>query len=210
NKMKIIDISLPLNNQTPVYPKNVPVYVSVHQKMPENSSHLSSITFGSHSGTHVDAPAHQIEGAPTLESFPLENFLGDCRVLDFSNEGEEGITREFLESKNIIAGERILLKTKNSLRGFKEFYDDFIYLDGDGADYLANIGVLLVGIDALSIKKKGGPDNRPHTSLLSKNIPIVEGLDLSLAEEREYELVCLPLNFTNIEGAPARAILIEK
>lgn len=208
--MKIIDISIPLNNDTPVYPKNVPVSVSVHQKMPEGSSHLSSITFGSHSGTHIDAPAHQIEGAPTLENFPLENFVGQCRVLDFSQQKEEGVTKTFLDRKDIRTGERILLKTKNSIRGFKEFYEDFVYLDGDAADYLAGLSVLLVGIDALSIKKKGGKDNRGHTSLLSKNIPIVEGLDLSQAKEGEYELICLPLKFTNIDGAPARAILIKK
>lgn len=208
--MKIIDISLPLNNNTPVYPKNVPVSVSVHQKMPEASSHLSSITFGSHSGTHIDAPAHQIQGAPNLEIFPLENFIGKCRVLDFSNSDEEGVTKKMLEEKNIKTGERVLLKTKNSIRGFKEFYDDFIYLDGDAADYLAQLQILLVGIDALSIKKKGGSDNRAHISLLSKNIPIIEGLDLSQAKEGEYELVCLPLKFTDIEGAPARAILIKR
>jgi arylformamidase len=119
-------------------------------------------------------------------------------------------TLEFLKSKKIQTGERILLKTKNSIRGFKEFYNDYIYLDGNSADYLAELKVLLVGIDSLSIKKRGGADHRPHTSLLSKNIPIIEGLDLSSVAEGEYELFCLPLNFTDIEGGPARAVLIER
>lgn len=208
--MRIIDISLPLNNDTPVYPRNLPVSLSVHQKMPEATSHLSAINFGSHSGTHIDAPAHFLQGAFTLDKIPLDNFVGPCRVLDFSKEKGESVTKEMLEKKNIIAGERILLKTKNSIRGFKEFYSDYVYLDGDGADYLASLDILVIGIDTLSIKKSGGPDNRPHLSFLSKNIPIIEGLDLSGAEEGEYELVCLPLKFTDIEGAPARAILIKK
>ncbi len=208
--MKIIDISLPLNNQTPIYPGNVPVSVSIHHAMPEHATQLSSITFGSHSGTHIDAPAHAITGAPALDKIPLENFVGTCRVLDFSNDLAEGVTQSFLESKNIKPGERILLKTRNSIRGFKEFYDDYVYLDGDAADYLASLGVQLVGIDALSIKKRGSTDHRPHLSLLSKNIPIVEGLNLSEVAEGEYELYCLPLNFTNIDGAPARAILIQR
>ena len=208
--MKIIDISLPLNNQTPIYPGNVPVSVSIHHAMPEHATQLSSITFGSHSGTHIDAPAHAITGAPALDKIPLENFVGTCRVLDFSNDLAEGVTQSFLESKNIKPGERILLKTRNSIRGFKEFYDDYVYLDGDAADYLASLGVQLVGIDALSIKKRGSTDHRPHLSLLSKNIPIVEGLNLSEVAEGEYELYCLPLNFTNIDGAPARAILIQE
>lgn len=208
--MKIIDISLALNDQTPVYPRNLPISVSVHQKMPEASSHLSAITFGSHSGTHIDAPAHCIEGTDTLDKIPLEKFIGPCRVLDFSSESGEAVTLDMLKNKNIRSGERILLKTKNSVRGLKEFYSDYVYLNGDAADYMASLDILLVGIDTLSIKKSGGPDNRPHLSFLSKNIPILEGLDLSKAEEGEYELLCLPLNFTGIEGAPARAVLIKK
>lgn len=208
--MKIIDISLPLNNQTIVYPRNVPVSVSIHQKMPEASSFLSSITFGSHSGTHVDAPAHVIPGAITLEKIPLENFIGQCRVLDFSKEIGEAVTRQMLAKKSIKKSERVLLKTRNSLRGFEKFYEDYVYLDGDAADYLASLDVLVVGIDSLSVKKRGSTDNRPHLSLLSKNIPIIEGLDMSLVSEGEYELYCLPLRFMGIEAAPARAVLISR
>jgi len=181
--------------------------------MPEYATQLSSITLGSHTGTHIDAPAHAVAGALTLDKIPLSNFIGPCWVLDFSKEdGNKSVTKEMLENKlkdkNIEKGERILLKTKNSLRGFKEFYDDYVYLDGDAADYLGSLSVLLVGIDALSIKARGGSDHRPHTSLLAKNIPIVEGLDLVSVKEGKYELVCLPLNFTDIDGAPARAVLI--
>lgn len=208
--MKIIDISLPLNNDTPVYPGNVPVAVSIHHAMPEHATQLSSITFGSHTGTHIDAPAHAILGAATLDKIPLKNFIGPCRVLDFSKNEGECVTKEFLETKNIKKDERILLKTRNSIRGFQEFYEDYVYLDGEAADHLASLGVILVGIDALSIKKRGSNDHRPHLSLLSKNIPIIEGLDLSATLEGEYELFCLPINFTNIDGAPARAILLER
>jgi arylformamidase len=208
--MKIIDISLPLNNDTPIYPGNVPLSVSMHHAMPQYATALSSITFGSHTGTHIDAPAHAVVGAITLDQIPLGNFVGPCRVLDFSEKDGECITTEMLQEKNIKSGERILLKTKNSVRGFKEFYDDYVYLDGDAAEYLAGLNGVLVGIDSLSIKKRGGTDQRPHTALLLKDIPILEGLDLREAQEGEYELVCLPLNFTGIDGAPARAILIQK
>ncbi len=208
--MKIIDISLPLNNDTPTYPGNVPLSVSIHHAMPEYPTQLSSIIFGSHTGTHIDAPAHAIAGMPSLDKIPLDKFIGPCRVLDFSESSGESITQEMLQKKNIKTDERILLKTRNSIRGFREFYDDYVYLDGDAADYLAKAGIALIGIDSLSIKKRGGPDQRPHTSLLSKNIPIVEGLDMGTVAEGEYELICLPLNFTDIDGAPARAVLIEK
>lgn len=208
--MKIIDISLPLNNSTPVYPGNVPLSVSIHHAMPEHATQLSSITFGSHTGTHIDAPGHAIAGAPMLDELPLEIFVGPCRVLDFSNEQGEAVTTEMIKNENIKKGDRVLLKTRNSTRGFTDFYDDYVYLDGDAAEYLVGLGVSLVGIDALSIKKRGGSDHRPHTALLSKNIPIIEGLDFSKVTSGEYELVCLPLNFTGIDGAPARAMLIQK
>jgi arylformamidase len=208
--MKIIDISLPLNNSTPVYPGNVPLSVSIHHAMPEHATQLSSITFGSHTGTHIDAPGHAIALAPMLDDIPLEIFVGPCMVLDFSNEQGEAVTTEMLKNENIKKGDRVLLKTRNSTRGFTDFYDDYVYLDGDAAEYLVGLGVSLVGIDALSIKKRGGSDHRPHTALLSKNIPIIEGLDFSKVTSGEYELVCLPLNFTGIDGAPARAILIQK
>jgi arylformamidase len=208
--MKIIDISLPLNNSTPVYPGNVPLSVSIHHAMPEHATQLSSITFGSHTGTHIDAPGHAIAGAPMLDDIPLEIFVGPCILLDFSNEQGEAVSMEMLKNENIKKGDRVLLKTRNSTRGLKDFYDDYVYLDGDAAEYLVGLGVSLVGIDALSIKKRGGSDHRPHTALLSKNIPIIEGLDFSKVDSGEYELICLPLNFTGIDGAPARAILIQK
>ena len=208
--MKIIDISLPLDNNTPIYPGNMPLSLSVHHAMPEHATHLSSITFGSHTGTHIDAPSHAIPGGKNLDDLSLNIFIGTCRVLDFSDNTEEAVTLDFLKNKNIKPGERILLKTKNSVRGFREFYDDYIYLDGDAAEYLSSLPLLLVGIDSLSIKKRGGEDQRPHTALLQKNIPIIEGLDLASVSEGEYELFCLPLKFIGIEGSPARAILIEK
>jgi arylformamidase len=210
--MKIIDISLPLVNGMPVYSNNVPLSVSIHQSMPPSATQLSSITMGSHTGTHIDAPGHAVAGAPMLDGIALETFVGPARVLDFSLVTSAGgaVSLEMLKDKNIQRGERILLKTFNSTRGFDNFYEDYVYLSGDAADYLAEIGVTLVGIDALSIKQRGSTDHRPHTSLLSQNIPVIEGLNLSKVAEGVYELYCLPLKFIGIDGSPARAILIEQ
>ena len=64
-------------------------------------------------------------------------------------------------------------------------------------------------IDFLSIKQRGSSDNRPHTELLSKNIPIIEGLNLKEVEEGEYQLIAIPLAFTAIDGSPTRAVLVR-
>lgn len=205
---KIIDISLALGNGTIVYPDNVPITLEEHAHMPEKRSHLSKITMGSHSGTHIDAPKHAIIGGATIDALPLRAFVGPCRVIDYTA-SKEAITIDDLKKAEVKRDERILAKTSNSARGFEKFYDDYVYLDGDAADYLAELGIALFGIDYISIKKRGSADNRAHTSLLKKSIPIIEGLDLSSAPPGEYTLVCLPLKFVGLEGAPARAILLK-
>lgn len=205
---KIIDISIDLSNKTIVYPNNIPLSIETHAHIPESTTHLSKIIMGTHTGTHVDAPMHAVLNASTLDQIPLESFIGICRVIDVTHRGPgESVKKEDLGE--IFPGERILLKTSNSIRGFENFYEDYVYLDGDAADWLAEIGIKIIGIDYLSIKQKGSKDQRPHTSLLQKNIPIIEGINLNHVGAGEYELICLPLKFTGVEGGPVRAILRE-
>lgn len=205
---RIFDISLPLSETTIIYPNNVPLKIETHAHMPESTTHLSKITMGTHTGTHVDAPMHAVLEAASLDQIPLENFIGICRVVDATHRmAGESVKKEDLG--DVVAGERLLIKTSNSVRGFDHFYDDYVYLDGDAADWLAYIGVQLVGIDYLSIKQRGSKDQRPHTCLLEKNIPIIEGINLNHISAGRYEIICLPLKFIGVEGGPARVILRE-
>lgn len=207
NYSQLIDISLPLHEGTIVYPGNPQIEI---QAMPSatSGSVISKIVFGSHTGTHVDAPQHVIQNGESLDEIALETFVGNCRVIDCTAD-KESVSRETLETANIQKGERILLKTTNSLRGFEEFYDDYIFVSPEATTYLAEQEISLVAIDYLSIKQRGSKDNSPHTNLLSKNIPIIEGVDLSKVQAGEYFLVLLPLKFMSIDGAPARAILMK-
>lgn len=171
----------------------------------------TEMTLGSHTGTHIDTPAHVFPGKGGIEAYSLAAFLGPCRVLDMRHRDfGDAIRREDLEQVSVAAGERILAKTKNSERGFERFYDDYVYLDGDAAEYLAAIGIALFGIDSLSVKQRGSSDNRPHTALLGRTIPVLEGLDLSAALPGAYTLVCLPLAVPYIDGALARAVLLPE
>lgn len=206
--MKIFDISVPLNEKTVIYPGNVPLEISVHHEMPEHATHLSKIVMGTHTGTHVDAPSHALKEGVSLDQIPLETFVGPCRVIDFTK-SVGSVSVSDLKDADVKKGERILAKTANSLIGFEKFRDDYIFLSGDGADYLAELGITLFGIDYFSVKQRGSNDHRPHTSLLAKNIPIIEGLDLSKVPAGEYLLFCLPLKFTGVEGGPARVILTK-
>ncbi|HYC34167.1 MAG TPA: cyclase family protein [Candidatus Paceibacterota bacterium] len=207
---KIIDISLSLKPAMIAYPGNPEFEISRVQDIDCGaSSNVSKITLGSHTGTHIDAPLHSIKNGAPIERLSLDCFFGPSRVIDATNE-EGSVSLSFVESKGIQKRERILFKTKNSLLGFDTWRDDFVFLSPEASEYLAKLEVALVGIDYLSIKQKGSKDNRPHTEFLSLNIPILEGIDLSLAEEGEYILAALPLKIENGDGAPARAVLIAK
>jgi arylformamidase len=201
----IIDISLPVHPTMPIYPGNQQTSFDTIKK--PSGSQLTTITIDSHAGTHIDAPVHAgLDGV--IEAFPLETFYGPCRVIELFN--TELIQAADLENEHIQSGERILFKTDNSLRGFNDFHESWTAVSTDAAEFLADKGVALVGIDWFGIKQKNAPDNRAHTALLEKNIPILEGIDLSNAEEGTYTLAALPIAYQGIDGAPVRAVLIKE
>lgn len=201
---QIFDISLPVKPGGITYPGNPEVTFESQDTL---TSVITLIGFGSHTGTHIDAPSHaKIENGATIDELDLGLFHGPARVLDVTS-AIESVKVSDLENKNVQTGERVLLKTTNSARLGEGFFPDFVFLSPEAAEYLASQGVILVGIDSLSIKQKGNPDNRPHTNLLERGIPILEGLDLSQVNEGEYVLTAFPLKFQGIDGSPCRAIL---
>lgn len=196
-----------MTKDTVVYPGNPPFETEV--SVSESSkSRLTKLSFSSHFGTHIDAPNHADQTKGGIESFDLSLFVGPCRVLDCTK-SIGSVTQQDLVSHNVQHGERILLKTNNSLRGLSTFYEDFIYLHPEAAGYLVEKHIGLVGIDYFSIKQRGSADNRPHTALLAADIPIIEGIHLSHVEPGVYELIALPLSLEGIDGSPCRAVLRE-
>lgn len=200
--MNVIDISVAIHTQMVVYPKNPVVLFK------PAGDFLSEITMGTHTGTHVDAPRHAWKNGSGVDQIDLQKCVGPCRVLDMTHI-KEGIRVEDLRPLRIQKGERILVKTRNSKRGYKKFFSNFVYLDGDAATFLAKQGIVLFGIDYFSVKQRGVPDNRPHTELLKKKIVIFEGLDLSKVKPGRYTFVGLPLKLQGLDGAPARVVLLE-
>jgi arylformamidase len=164
---------------------------------------------GAHTGTHVDAPAHFIEGAPGLASLSLDALVGEARVIEIPP-AAEAVTEEHVAA--IGDARRVLFKTRNSAfwenpRG--RFRSDFAYIEPAAARALAASGVRLVGFDYLSVEKFGSEDFSTHMALLSAGVVIVEGLDLRAVGPGLYELFCLPLRLAagSGDGAPARAVL---
>ncbi len=204
---KLIDISHDISDGMVVYPKNAPVTVEPFAQIAQGaSSNLSRVVLGTHTGTHVDAPSHVFDGAGGLETLALERFIGLCRVVDASHRGPGELVM-IEDLGEVQEGERLLVRTSNSDRGMETFLEDFVALDGDAADFLAQKNLTLFGIDYLSIKQRGSPDNRAHTALLAEGVPIVEGLNLKDVPAGMYELLCLPLKLAGVEGGPVRAVL---
>jgi arylformamidase len=160
---------------------------------------LSRLDFGVHTGTHVDAPVHFIDGAPGAESLPLDVLVGAARVLDLTAADR----LDAAAFRGVELTQRVLLKTRNSeLWARESFVDDALALTEDGARALIDGGVRLVGIDYLSIG-----DEAAHEALLGAGVVAVEGLDLRDVEPGEYELICAPLKLVGSDGAPARVFL---
>lgn len=205
--MKIYDISMEIHEEMIVYKNKIEKKpkIRVTNDFLSSNSYESTITLGMHTGTHIDAPLHMIEGGETTDSIPLENCIKKCKVIDFTNITNK-ITQEDLQQKEISKGDFILLKTRNSFS--PEFDFEFVYLEKSGAEYLRDIGICGVGIDALGIERAQA-GHETHKTLLSKGIIILEGLQLKEVPEGEYTIYALPLKIRNVEAAPVRAVLIK-
>jgi arylformamidase len=205
--MEIIDVTVPVREGMPIYEGNPGVRLTLVQAIEDGSpANLSELALGVHTGTHVDAPVHFIEGGDGAETLPLEVMIGPAHVVDATSlEGQidaESLSRLDLP-KN---AERLILKTRNSeLWARSEFTRDFIRLTDDGARMLIGRGVRLVALDYLSIG-----DRDAHRVLLGSGIVALEGLDLHEVEPGPYELVCLPLRLVGADGAPARVVLTRE
>jgi arylformamidase len=208
-KTKIIDISVSIGKSMPVWPGDIkPKLIQVKSQLKGDSSNDTRFICSSHAGTHIDAPRHFLENGKTVDQIKLDILMGPVYVVCFHK--TKAIKAADLDKANIPRGtKRLLLKTDNSKlwqKRVKKFKKDFVALTPDAAEWIVKRGIKLVGIDYLSIQKFNG-DPKTHKTLLSKNIVIIEGLNLSKVKSGLYELICLPLNMVGAEGAPARTIL---
>lgn len=210
--MPFYDLSVPLSSELPTYPGDPGIQISSWSSLDNgDAANVSAVNFGAHTGTHVDAPAHFLQGAKKVEALALEVLIGEAEVIEVPGDlrtiDEEFVARNWKERTT-----RVLFKTRNSAfwsRDYTDFRTDFTHLELSAAHWLVERGVKLVGIDYLSIEKFGSKDHAVHRAFLSNDVIILEGLNLSGVPAGKYELICLPLRLRSKlgDGAPARAVL---
>ena len=177
----IIDVSLGIGPDMLTWPGDPGVQVERVKRIEAgNPANVSELRLGSHTGTHVDPPIHFVEGAAAIDALDLGMFHGPAVVADLTS--ADGIGPSELDALDLPEGtERVLCKTRNSelwRQPSPSFPDDYVAVTPDGATWLVDRGIRLVGVDFLSVEKDGPPEFPVHTTLLKAGTIIVEGLNL--------------------------------
>lgn len=210
---RIIDISLSYSPDLPAWPgEPKPDLEFLEQISGGGVANVTKLSACVHFGTHMDAPMHFVDGAGGVDGISLDKLVGPALVVDMR--GVTEINADNLGAANIPDNTvRILFRTDNSdlwNNPGHDFYEDFVAITPDGAEWLVRNGVIFVGIDYLSIETYHTTDFATHKTILGAGIAVVEGLDLRNVDPGTYQLVCLPVKLADRDGAPARAILIDE
>lgn len=210
---RVIDITLGIEAGMLVWPDDPPVTVEPAARISRGDpANVSALALGTHTGTHVDPPAHFLEGGATVDRLSLDVLVGPATVVDLR--GIPGpLQPADLDARAIPSSvRRLLLKTDNSAvwsGNPVRMPDHYVSLSLAGARWLADRGIRLVGADFLSIEPPSEDGYPVHRALLEAGIVLVEGLDLSHVVAGEYVLACLPLKVIGGDGAPARCVLMQ-
>lgn len=204
-----IDVSVPLSPDLPVWP-GAPK-VSFQRLLDIEKGDIANdtnISLNVHTGTHVDAPFHFVSSGYSVEKMPLDVLIGKATVADVTE--VETITVEVLEGLALSSEtKRLLLKTRNSQlwqQPDHTFDENFVALTAEAAQWIADQGIRLVGVDYMSVQRfHDGPET--HLNLLKAEVTVIESLNLADVSAGEYELICLPMKLAGVEGAPARVVL---
>ena len=208
-KKRFYDVSMTIESGMLSWPDDAPVSVDRVRSMEDGERlNKSRLDLSAHSGTHIDAPVHFIREGIGVDLLPLDILIGPAVVLHLPGVREIGVSE--LKAAGIQPDtERLLLKTDNGKHlGQREFKKDFSFVTPEGARYIIDSGVRLVGVDYLSIAEYARGEV-VHQALLGEGIIIVEGVDLREVPAGSYNLIALPLKIGGCDGAPARVVLEE-
>jgi arylformamidase len=206
--MPLYDATITLHEGMLLYPGDPPFKLQSRYRLADGGPfNLCEISMATQTGTHVDPPAHYFDRGAGVDQIPLSAMVGLGIVLDMR--GRPYVDRKALADSPLDGQRRVLLKTDNSQRLQQtEFAADYVYLTEDGATFLVEKGVKLIGIDYLSIEKYQSSGAPVHRTLLTAGVLIVEGINLVDVPPGPCKIYCLPLKIKDGDGSPAR-VLIE-
>ena len=212
--MKIIDVSMPIDNNTVCYPSNTPVEVTAERSFAQGDGiNVTDITCCTHSGTHVDSARHHYDDLPGVEGLNWGGLVGRAYVVDLYRT-EKSVSKEDIDFIKALKPFDILyLKTQNSYQDqcWEKFDQNYIYIDESAAEFIVRQGIKGVALDALAVERFGAKEAKTHKILLKNNaVVVIEGVDLRGVKEGYYFSACLPMKIMGSDGAPARTILIPE
>lgn len=204
------DVTLDFSENIAIYPGDPPLEITERMSIAKGDvANVSLLSFGSHTGTHIDAPKHFIDSGLTVDKLPLDHFMGKAKVFEFKD--KDAVTFGDIKDLDIKKGDIIIFKTRNSSSLTNSKFDEsFAYVAPDAAKYLAGIGIKTLGFDYLSVERYGSTAFETHYALLGSGIVIIEGLYLEGINAGEYEIIALPIKIKNGNGSPVRVVLIEE
>src|ERR1044071_6504256 len=205
--MTIYDISVPIRPGMAVWPGDSGPRRTLRSSIADGGgANVSLIEMSAHTGTHLDAPYHFEPNGGTVEGLSVEAMVGPCQVVEIMGEGH--ITAERLDDAGIRPETtRVLIKTRNTEAGLMHndrFFVDFAAVTPDGAEWIVQRGIKLIGVDYLSVEPFQSPGAHTHHTLLRAAVIPLEGCDLTDVPPGDYTLVCAPLKLEGSDGAPAR------
>lgn len=200
----IIDLSVLLNNSSPVYPGDPTVEMLATTSHAEEGYEIHQITLGTHAGTHIDAPSHMIVGGKTIDQFELTRFMGRGKYIDCSDNSWD-IAK--LEESDIQSGDIVFVYTGMGLKYHEpSYFTEYPVMTTEFAEYLVLKNVSMVGLDTCSVDND--KDFPIHKTLLGNDVLIIENLtNLEKLAGVDFSVHALPVR-VDLDGAPTRVIAI--
>lgn len=201
----LYDITPAIDENLKVWPGDEPPRREVKCRIEDGAVvTLSALHTTVHTGAHADGPNHYGAGAPGIDSFPLENYLGRCQVVTANIGRGERVKPSHLA--RMVTEPRVLIRT-SSYPDPTNFNTDFAALSPELVDTLAARKVRLIGVDTPSVDLFDSKDLQAHKAFLRNNISILESLVLKDVPDGVFELIALPLKLIGYDASPVRAVL---
>jgi arylformamidase len=202
----LYDISPLVDRSIAVWPGDTPYAARDLLRIEDGASvHLSTITLSCHTGAHADAPCHYVAGAPGIDAVPLERYLGPCVLVDV-RPADHAIRPDDVDPAALDGAPRVLFRTRSSTDR-SVFPDPLTCLTPELVDWLADRGVVLIGLDSPSVDRFDSKDLPSHKALWRRGVANLECLELDGVPTGRYELIALPLRLQGRDASPVRAIL---